>query len=235
MFHLIFDTRFDCVIALNSELPSLSFFLKYFSNIPIIGADGGAVKLFNMGLISDFVVGDLDTFQKAKIERFFAGAEIIIDPSQEINDFEKALLLAKKKDFRNILIVGFQGGELEHTLNNWSIVKKFQSELNLCIFEKGRYGIPINYPFLLDTKKEELISIIPQPFARLNTYNLRWNLNNEFLELGKREGARNVAENDKIVIDITEGSILLFIDSRLPMCFRRQKISGPDEIRTHDL
>ncbi|ROL56378.1 thiamine diphosphokinase [Bacteroidetes/Chlorobi group bacterium Naka2016] len=235
MNKLIFDSKFDCIVALNSKLPPLAFFIKYFKDTPIIGADGGAVQLFNLGIICDFVVGDLDTFHQAKIETFFQKKQIIHNPDQEINDFEKALIFANEQGYQNILIVGFHGGELEHTLNNWSILKKFQNRKNLCVYERGRYAIPLSVPFELETHFGEMISIIPQPFVKLSTKNLLWNLNNETLELGSREGARNVATDNYISINILEGSILLFIDERLPHCYRIEEKSGPDETRTHDL
>ncbi|MGB9851454.1 MAG: thiamine diphosphokinase [Candidatus Kapaibacteriota bacterium] len=235
MFKLIFDTKFDCIIALNSKLPSMGFFVKYFNTTPLIGADGGAVRLFELGIICDFVVGDLDTFGKSKIEHFFKKDQIILNPDQEINDFEKAIVFAIQKNFKNILIVGFHGGELEHTLNNWSILKKFYNKVNLCIFEDGRYAIPLDCDCTIESKIGEMISIIPQPRARLITQNLQWNLNDEVLELGVKEGARNIATSSSFSIKILEGSLLLFIDARLPFCYCKKKISGPDETRTHDL
>lgn len=93
----------------------------------------------------------------------------------------------------------------------------------------------MSLPFELETHFGEMISIIPQPFVKLSTKNLLWNLNNETLELGSREGARNVATDNYISINILEGSILLFIDARLPHCYRIEEKSGPDETRTHDL
>lgn len=231
MFKLIFDTKFDCIVALNSKLPPLVFFGKFFPEVPVIGADGGAVRMFELGIICDFVVGDLDTFSSSNLQKYFRKEQIVHNPDQEINDFEKALIFAIDKGYKNILIVGFHGGELEHTLNNWSVLKKYQTNLNLCIYEKGRYAIPVFFPLLVETIPKELISLIPQPKARLSTINLRWNLNNEVLELGIREGARNKAIGNYFAIEKIEGSVLLFIDARLPFCYRKEKTSGPDETR----
>ncbi|MCX7879988.1 MAG: thiamine diphosphokinase [Ignavibacteria bacterium] len=231
---LKFDISFDCIVCLNAPMPSLGFFLD-FKNIPVIGADGGAVRLFEKGIICDYVVGDLDAFRKAKVENFFDKAKIVHEPSQDINDFEKSLIFCSKLGFFNILVLGFHGGELEHTLNNWSILYKFHERMNLCIYENNRYAIPLSKSIELGTTKNEMISIIPQPKAKLRTKNLKWELNSEYLEIGKREGARNVSIGEWIQIEILEGSILLFFDARLPFAYRKVKKSGPDEIRTHDL
>lgn len=218
---LLFDANFDCIICLNSKIPSLGFFLQ-FKELPIIAADGGAVRLFEIGILPDCVVGDLDTFDASGVGKFFNNVEIVREPSQEINDFEKSLNFAIHKGFRNILIIGFQGGELEHTLNNWSILIKFTDLVNLCIYDLGRYGIPLTHSVKVDVTKDEVISIIPQPFCNITTQNLRWNLRGENLKLGIREGARNVAESNSILIELNEGSFLLFLDARLPFCYRKE-------------
>jgi len=223
MTHLKFDSKFDCLVCLNAEIPPLGFFIKYFPDIPIVGADGGAVRLFEKGIIADYVVGDLDTFSNARIEKHFKNSEIIFNPDQEINDFEKALIFVEQKGFRNILVLGFQGGELDHTLNNWSILIKYFKCLNLCLFDKGNYGIPLNESFKIETQRNELMSLIPQPKARLKTQNLRWNLESEVLELGFREGARNITTGEEVTIEILEGAVLLFLRARLPYCYRKEK------------
>jgi thiamine pyrophosphokinase len=68
----------------------------------------------------------------------------------------------------------------------------------------------------MKTGINETISLIPQPIAFLKTKNLQWELNNEALELGVREGARNRAISDEIEIKIISGEILLFVNARLP-------------------
>jgi len=76
--------------------------------------------------------------------------------------------------------------------------------------------LPIDESITINVKIGEIISIIPQSTALLKTKNLNWELNNELLELGVREGARNQAIDSQIDIDILSGSILLFIDEHLP-------------------
>ncbi|MGQ9819905.1 MAG: thiamine diphosphokinase [Candidatus Kapaibacteriales bacterium] len=205
-----------------------------FQDIPIIAADGGAIRLFNLGILPDYIVGDLDTFERFGLRSFFLKSEIVYRPSQDINDFEKALIFAIEKGFKNILITGFHGGFLEHTLNNWSVLQKYSNKLKLCVYDQKRYAIPIDFSFKFEANRNEIISIIPQPSAILRTQNLKWNLNEEILALGYREGARNFAVGKDVKVEILKGSVLLIIDARLPYCYKKIE-SGPDEIRTHDL
>lgn len=233
MYKLTFDEKYDCIVCLNSENPPLGFFMNL-GDIPIIAADGGAIRLFNLGILPDYIIGDLDTFESFGMKSFFSKSEIVHVPSQEINDFEKALIFAKDKGFENILITGFHSGLLEHTLNNWSVLQKYANRFNLCVYDQKRYAIPTNFSFEFEAHQNEIISLIPQPYALLRTQNLKWNLNGDKLALGYREGARNIAIGNAIKVEILEGSVLLIIDARLPFCYKKI-ICGPDEIRTHDL
>lgn len=216
IFTLTFgNLLFDCIIALDGDLP-LKKVIQSMGNIPILAADGAAISLLKKKIKADYVIGDLDTFRASPLRSFFEEEKIKYLPSQEENDFEKTLNFASSLNYKNLLIIGFHGGELEHTLNNWSVLKKYCRDLNLCVCDKGRYGIPISFSLSLATRINEIISIIPQPLVRLTTKNLKWNLNNEILELGKREGARNLALSDTIEIELHHGEYMLFIDERLP-------------------
>ena len=216
ILNIEFGSRiFDAIICLDADLPSIEFF-DNFKNIPILAADGAAIRLYEMGITADYVIGDLDTFFISPIFNTFAQSKIIHETEQDTNDFEKTLNFARTKKYENLLIIGFHGGLLEHTLNNWSVFIRFAKKLNLCIYDKNRYALLIEQSIKLAVKKDEIISIIPQPKAIITTKNLYWSLNNEPLELGKREGARNIAISDYIEIYIHSGELLLFLDSRLP-------------------
>lgn len=187
----------------------------------LFAADGAGLKLYDMGITPDYIIGDLDsidTYQKDSIinSGSYLNSKVIFKPSQETNDFEKNLVFAKSLGYKNLLIMGFHGGELEHTLNNWSVFRKFSYKLNLCIYDTGRYGISINKSTKLIVKKGELISLIPQSKVKLTTNGLHWELKEETLELGIREGARNIAKNEEISLTIIKGELILFFDERLP-------------------
>jgi thiamine pyrophosphokinase len=137
---------------------------------------------------------------------------------QNSNDFEKCMHYAAELSFKNILIIGFTGGLLEHTVNNISIIMKFADEFNITVYHQHRYCYYTTENIRLNLKKNEIVSLIPFPTAKLKTSGLNWELNSEELAMGKREGARNFAVSESVSIDLNSGSYLLFIDSRLPYC-----------------
>jgi thiamine pyrophosphokinase len=208
-------SKFDAVICLYGKLPKKKV-LKSFSKSVILAADGAGLKLLKKGVLADYIIGDLDSIKGIKKKIDFKNTKIIKIDDQETNDFEKNLLFAQEKGYENILIIGFHGGELEHSLNNWSVLIRYSRFMNLCIYDKFRYGIPIRESITLQTLPNEIISIIPQTYAKIRTKNLKWVLNNEALELGMREGARNVATSERIELELIEGEYILFLNSRLP-------------------
>ncbi len=205
-------SEFDVLVCLNSDLPpkKVCETAKYKK---LIAADGAARYVFANGLMPDLIIGDFDSFDINSVPDDFDIARLRADYNQDTNDFEKILDFCLNNQLNDILIFGLHGGELEHTLNNISVFKKYSNKLQLTIYDKSRYGIYLDDFIKLHTKKDEIISLIPLPAVRLSTKNLRWELNDEILELGIREGARNQAITDFIEINVLSGSVLLFFDA----------------------
>ncbi len=210
-----FSGKFDAIVCLDAFLPGKVFFTGM-KDLPLLAADGAALKLFDMGIIPDYVIGDLDTFLKDERAKLFDRKRVIQITDQNSNDFEKTLITASKKSFNNLLVTGFQGGELEHTLNNWSVFKKYSSKMQLCIYDCARYGIVVSSDTELNLSNGEIVSILPQPEIVLTTENLLWELKEEKLALGIREGARNRTTADKIRLYVHSGEGLVFFNDRLP-------------------
>lgn len=213
---------FDALICLNTINPDIEL-IKSLSNIPILAADGAGIYLLRNKIEPNFVIGDLDSFSKDEISKSFPQEKLIFLPDQETNDFEKTLNFARYQNYQNLIVFGIHGGEYEHSLNNWSVLSKYSDIMNIVIYDNNRYGFCISRNFILETKNNELISLIPKGFAKITTQGLKWNLNDEILALGVREGARNIAITNEITINITDGEIFVFLDSRFPNILRKEK------------
>ncbi len=209
------NKQFEAVICLNASLPDIEIFSQ-FEAIPIIAADGSAEVLFKLNIIPDLIIGDMDSLDLSKIPADYNNSNIKIIQDQETTDFEKILNYCLNSNLNNLLITGIHGGELEHTLNNLSVYKKYNKVLNLCIFDFDRYGILVDFSISLDTVPDETISLVPFPSVNINTTNLKWSLKSEDLILGKREGARNKALSNNIQLDINSGELFVFFNPRLP-------------------
>jgi len=210
------SNQFDVLLCLDGDLHATKDFFDNFKDSIIIAADGAAHKLQQFDISPSFIIGDLDSFYVSKNENKFSQSTIINISDQESNDFEKCLIFCQECCYTDILICGFHGGIAEHTLNNWSVLMRHSHSLNLCVYEKGRYAIPLRKSVQFHSEKGEIISLIPQPRAKVTTSGLQWNLVNEYLELGVREGARNCALSENVSIEIHEGNLLLFCNSHIP-------------------
>ncbi len=205
----------DAVVALNATLPDTSFFREV-GTARLIAADGAGQQLLERGLIPERIIGDLDSLPLEAVAAVYPPDRIVHDPDQDSNDFEKCLRYCRRQGMHSILVCGMHGGEFEHSLNNWSVFIRHARDINMCVYDAGRLGIPVHKELCLATRPGEIISLIPQPAAVLSTESLRWPLQREALGLGSREGARNQALTDRISINVHEGELLLFCDARTP-------------------
>jgi thiamine pyrophosphokinase len=200
-------------------LPSVEVF-QAFADAPILAADGAADQLVGMGVVPEFVVGDMDSISMATLETIDGVAEMVVDTDQNSTDFEKVLQFSRDQLWHHILVLGIHGGDFEHTLNNWSVFMRHSRQQLLTALDRRRYAIPVLTSVRVELAPDELVSLIPQPSARLTTSGLRWPLTNEPLILGEREGARNRALDGAVHLEVHEGSLLLICDARLPLAPR---------------
>lgn len=198
------------LLALDGELPStaLTAALASGSHI-VIAADGAALRLLDQGIVPDIVIGDLDTLGPDR-NKFPAPRSIVIErPDQDRNDFEKALLWLLDEGYDAATVIGCAGGMVDHTLNNFSIVARYASRIELRIRDDRSIGYPVEGRIELATRPGERISLIPLPTVVLRTEGLRWELAGETLGIGEREGASNLATGERVTVTTREGRVLL--------------------------
>ena len=217
MPNLKYQGQFQAMICLNANLPKREIIEK-FGEIPILAADGAAIKLLDMGIMPDYIIGDLDSYFGSKHQGAIPLDKLIHKPNQDANDFEKNLVFALEHNWNNIIVLGIHGGQMEHTLNNWSVFIKYSRKMNLMLYDLERYAFSLHEAgdYVLDTYEGEMLSLIPQPEACVVLKNFQWNLNEEVLKLGEREGARNISTHNKVYIKLIEGELLIFTEARVP-------------------
>lgn len=207
----------DCILILQGKAPDPEIF-RYFPDTLLIATDGAANGLLEIGIIPNIIIGDLDSFDSSLLPKNCI-SEIIQIPDQEKNDFEKALDYCLEINLQDIAVFGIHGGDFEHSLNNVSVLWKYiECFSNITILDSAsRIAVPVFFDMISEElNPQEIISLIPFPHARLSTQGFRWNLNDEVLELSKREGARNISMANSVQILHHEGRFLFFCDSRLP-------------------
>lgn len=216
MMDLLFDDHgLDAIVCLNGNIADPATF-EHFADIPLIAADGAASALVAAGVVPEFVVGDLDSIDHDVLDILQGTSEFVVEPDQESNDFEKSLRFAGGQLWTRLLVVGMHGGDLEHSLNNWSVLMRYARSMHITVLDRERIAVPVWTSFRYHPSPNELLSIIPQPAVRLTTSGLLWELDDALITLGEREGARNRALGDVVDITVHHGSFLFFCDARLP-------------------
>ncbi len=206
----------NAVLCLDGTLPPAGFFAEL-PPVPLIAADGAAIRLAERSVRPSIIIGDFDTLGASGLQHLFGDIPRLHLADQDSTDFEKCLDYCIAAGMRIVLVCGIHGGEMEHSLNNWSIAMRYAARLHLCLYDAGRYGLPVNVSTSLPTQQGETISLLPQPRAVLTTEGLRWPLAEEELRLGYREGARNKAVAEHITIHLHDGSLMLFCNATLPL------------------
>ncbi len=197
----------DCLIIGNGDV-SREIYGKIPRDCYVICADGGARHLETLGISADLIVGDMDSISVDTQDR-----ETIKYPvRKDFTDSEIAVDMAIKKNFKKIVMVGFTGTRLDHTLTNLFLLKR--------IAESGKLGVIIdsnNEIYYAKAENEifgkigDIVSIIPvgTDMTGITTDGLDYPLFEETLEFGKGRGVSNVMTKEKCKIKIGSGQGLI--------------------------
>ncbi|MGB9696972.1 MAG: thiamine diphosphokinase [Ignavibacteria bacterium] len=200
------------VIFLNGNPPDNVLRRLKLKDKLLICADGAANYLLEYGIQPDVILGDLDSIKQKVLQVFKKqGVSILKIEEQETTDFEKALLFAKKNFVKEITIVGAISERPDHTLNNFSVMKRYHKVFDIKILDKEFEIYYIKNRTVFNYKKGYVVSFMPMPDARgIITTGLKYALNNETLKFGIREGTLNVASSNRVSISFKKGNLLLF-------------------------
>jgi len=203
-----------CIIVCNGIISQhiLKPFIYRTPPIPIFSADGASNTLYKLKIRPQFIVGDLDSI-KRKVLNFYAGRKVTIEElrDQGHNDLEKAIISAISKKFSRIFVTGFGGKRDDHTINNFSILKKYSKKVDIRFIDYEYEIFFAKHKEEFDYRKGETISLEGMPAAYgIRTYGLKFGLKNQTLEFGKKEGALNEAIEEHIKIVFKKGDLLIF-------------------------
>jgi len=103
----------------------------------IVAADAGFSACLELGIHPDLLVGDFDTFGRAKIQAYVSNPEYHIEihkPEKDETDTELAFRRIREKGFHEVDVLGALGGRLDHEISN----------IHLLVHEM-RKGLQANY------------------------------------------------------------------------------------------
>lgn len=194
--------NYKSILCLSGELPNADFFA---TDLPIIAADGATNHLMQLGITPRIVIGDLDSVLPEHLK---------IIPSyyhydQNFCDFEKCLQYLEKNKMLPAVIVGLNGGYLDHVLNN---VNHFL-RAGCVLFAPPIYGFALNegkdkqLTLPLNTK----ISLLGIPDATVTTKGLKWDLCDDQLTFPGKNSCFNRTQEREVEIQVHSGSALVLV------------------------
>ena len=204
-----------CLIIANGKSPTKKvveyFYTKGFNTI--ICADGGANSAKELGIVPDFIIGDLDSAEIKTLEFFQTKSEIIQIKRQNDTDVEKCLKFAIKKGFKEVILFGVTGDRLDHTICNLGIVIKFFNKIKIHISAEHSFLSAYNKTALIKSKINEIISLFAfNKRTFITSKGLQYHLQKSNLAFGEKESTSNVSISEMVELKINGGIVFIIRD-----------------------
>ncbi len=198
-----------CIIYLNGTFPTLGGLGSLNTDVPIIACDGAVHKMHTW---PTYVLGDLDSIDGTKPQ-----CTVIERMDQDYTDFEKALMFAREEKLTPALVLGVNGGEIDHIIGNMQVISKYADTIPSYFLDFYDGGVKLGMPLIphrrISTIPGSLISIIPFEKTHLTTKGLKWELKDQELHCNGILGLRNEAAKRNVVIDVKSGSGIIIMDA----------------------
>lgn len=197
--------KYRSILCLNGKLPARTFFENL--NLPVIAADGAANTLHESGIKPSIIIGDLDSVHDYVREN----NKVHHSPDQNFTDFHKSLQYMQQNELLPAIIVGINGGYLDHILNNVNIF--LETDADCLLYDPPMFGCVLNHgarkewSLPLQTK----ISFIGIPSATVTSRGLKWDLQQKKLQFPGMNSCFNRTAEQSISVEIHEGAVLVLI------------------------
>ena len=168
----------------------------------VIGADGGGERLLAAGIEPDVVVGDLDSLSAVAQKQF--SDRLVRDSAPDSSDLEKAVAWARTEGADDIVVIGWSGGRLDHTLAALALAfegVQLHDDRFLVTAVAGSAEIT--------AQSGTLFSLMALPEAVVSVNGARWNLEQEPLTMGARGMHNEVAAGGRVQVECHTGKLLL--------------------------
>jgi thiamine pyrophosphokinase len=182
----------------------------------VIAADSGVEHALALGFRVDLVIGDLDSADPLAVdEAAAAGAEVDRHPAaKDSTDLELALLAARDRGAGDVVVVGGDGGRLDHFLANALLLA---SPVLAAVRIRARMGdaeiTVVRHRAELTGHPGGLCSLLPAggPTHGVLTEGLRYPLDHETLEPGSTRGVSNEFLATTATVTLDTGVLLAVV------------------------
>jgi thiamine pyrophosphokinase len=182
-------------------------------DVLVIAADGGAVEARRLGLSIDRLVGDMDSAPADLVgELETDGVAVERHPvDKDASDLELALEVAVREGAEEILVVGGDGGRLDHLIGTAFLLssERWAGVQLDAILGAGLVHV-IRFERRIDGEIGELVSLFAAggTASGITTEGLRWQLSNDAIFPGSTRGLSNEFSEPLARVRLREGVLL---------------------------
>ena len=193
-------------VILNGQMPTDDTIINQITNSDyIIAVDGSANKLFDLEIIPDVIIGDLDSLQNINNKNI----ELVKTPDQNKTDFRKTLEWCIEKNILNISIFGISGESEDHFLGNYYTLSDFGEKISWKAFTDFSVISPCIGNKKFESFKGQKVSLFcMKGSSTVNSENLEYPLQSYHLKPSD-DAVRNLSLEDHFTIESTT-TILVF-------------------------
>lgn len=205
-----------CILMTNGYYGDLTYYEKLVKgNDCIICADGGANYAYKMGLVPQYIVGDLDSIEPEIRDHYIArGVGVKKYPrSKDFTDTQLALSLAQEIGVDDIIILGSLGGRLDHTLSNlYAGLEQVEQGTKITHYSPDCVIYLLKGKMTLQGEKGDLVSVLAlsDQAAGVNESGFDYPLNNVILEKKNPYAVSNRMSSNTAEISVKNGALLVF-------------------------
>ena len=178
----------------------------------IICADGGANNADKLGVVPDYVIGDMDSAEKDILDKLSKqqNTKIILDLNQDKTDTELAIELAESFNPKEIMLLCAIGTRIDHTIANVLCLDRVKKGINVKIIDNKNEIILIDSSSLdVFGKKGDIISIIPLTDVKGLTYDgLKWGVDDKNVKFNWF-GICNQLTSQKGSVSVKKGKLVI--------------------------
>ena len=179
----------------------------------IIACDGAMKNCAESSIAVDFLIGDMDSISDETLQYAESkNTEIIKILDQQNNDLSKAISFAQNLSPQSIDIIGVDGGRSDHQFANYFSL--FECQVDTTLHLDDCKVIPVNKsnPMIrsIELEKEFSVFSIGQSFG-VKLSGGKWELNDAELSPSS-VGLHNVAVADNLIINCSDGNLLVFVN-----------------------
>jgi thiamine pyrophosphokinase len=175
----------------------------------VIAADAGILEAERLGLHVDLLVGDLDSTPEDAVARAPRVERHPVD--KDASDLELAVAAAVAAEARRIVVVGGDGGRLDHLLGNAFLLASDRwagVEID-AVLGDARIWV-VRGERTIDGRAGEFVSLyaVGGPARGVTTHGLRWELDDGALLPGSSLGLSNEFLAQRATVRVRDGVVL---------------------------